>query len=183
MDDRVRKLIKPMIFIAAVAFGICCLIRRPTAIADYASYVGYAVTFVTILFVLYEKYFWRKIPWNRPPMLKEKYDGKIIYDYNEQKSEKPITISVKQSWLMVEVKTSTDINSSYSVTGSIVHEHGADFLFYTYVTEPLAADQPNNPIQYGTCKMALNSDNSKLHGTYWTTSRTTGDVEWTAQRQ
>ena len=182
MNDRIKNLIKPMIFSAIGIFVLCCiLIKVPDKFEDFTSYAGYAVSGVGILFLLYERFLWRIIPWNRPPVLKKKYNGNLKYKYKNQESTKPITIDVKQTLLSVKVNAKTDINSSYSVTGSIVKEHDdIDVLYYTYYTDPISAVRKKNPIQYGTCRMILNNRNEKIKGTYWTSSETIGDIEWVA---
>ena len=180
MSDRIKKLIKPMIVIAAIVFVICCLVKKPVIFDDYSAYIGYAISFVGILFVVYERVLWRYISWNRPPILKNNYDGVISYVYKNQPSTKGIRISVKQTWTTIEITTKTDINASYTITGTIVNERGVDVLYYTYVTEPSAIHQGENPIQYGTCRMVLNRKNEKIEGKYWTSSQTIGDIEWTA---
>lgn len=178
MKDRMTKLLKPMVLLAAAIFAICCLIKKPTVFDDYSSYIGYAISGITVLFVLYEKILWKFIPWNRPPVLKKEYAGTLSYVFKKQPGTKDISISVKQTWLSVEITTKTDINASYTVTGSIVNERGIDVLYYTYVTDPSAVFQGKNPIQYGTCRMVLNMDNKKISGKYWTSSQTVGDLVW-----
>lgn len=179
MNERVKNLIKPMIMIAAGIFAICYIVQKPVTTDDYSTYIGYAISGVSILFILYERLLWRYIPWNRPPVLKKKYAGKLSYVYKKQPGTKDISISVKQTWLSVEITTKTDINASHTITGTIVNEHGIDVLYYTYMTDPSAVYQGKNPIQYGTCRMVLNEDNEKIIGKYWTSSQTIGDLEWT----
>ncbi len=180
MYDRIKKIIKPMIFIAAGIFVLCCFIKKPAEWSDYTSYIGYSVTAVTVFFVLYERYLWKIIPWNRPPVLKSKYHGVIKYNFHGVPGEKPITVTIKQTWLSVDVQTRTDINSSVTITAMIVKEYGQDILYYTYMTNPSAATQSDNPIQHGTCRMVLCEGNARLLGKYWTSSNTTGDIEWNA---
>ena len=110
MNDRVKKMIKPIIIAAVIILVICWIVLKPTTLDDKLSCVGYAISGVTILFVLYERFLWRYIPWNRPPLLKKKYSGTISYTYKNQSSTKPIEITVKQSWLSLLLKTKTDIN-------------------------------------------------------------------------
>ena len=50
------------------------------------------------------------------------------------------------------------------------------------MTNPTAATQSENPIQHGTCRMILDGDNSRINGKYWTSSNTTGDIEWLAEQ-
>lgn len=54
MNERIQKLIKPGIIIAALTFAICCLIKKPQEFGDYTSNVSYAVTVVTLIFYIYE---------------------------------------------------------------------------------------------------------------------------------
>lgn len=180
MSERIEKLIKPAIIIAALTFSVCYLIKEPQEFGDYTSYLGYAVMVVVALFGIYEKWAWRMIPWNRPPVLKEQYDGVIRYTFNGLAGEKPISVQIKQTWLRIDVKTKTDTNSSVTITAAIVHEFGQDVLYYTYMTNPSAATQKDNPIQHGTCRMVLSGDNRIMNGKYWTSSHTTGDMEWKA---
>lgn len=181
MSERVKSLIKPMIYIAASVFVICWIIHPPESLDDYCSYIGYSISSVSILFVLYDRLLWRYIPWNRPPLLKEKYVGKIAYRFNGEYGEKPMEVTVEQSWLSIKITTKTDVNASNTVTGTIVSEHGKDVLYYTYVTEPDALCQDQNPIQYGTCRMTLNGTNDSIRGKYWTSSKTVGDIVWDCQ--
>ena len=53
---------------------------------------------------------------------------------------------------------------------------------YTYMTNPTAETQSEHPIQHGTCWMILDGDNSRINGKYWTSSNTTGDIEWVAEQ-
>ena len=181
MNDRVKKMIKPIIIVAVLIMVLCWIVLKPATLEDKLSCVGYAISGVTILFVLYERFLWRCIPWNRPPLLKKKYNGTISYTYKNQAATKPIEITVKQSWLSVTIKTKTDINSSSSITGTIVSEFGEDVLYYNYITNPSAATQGKNPIQHGTCRMLLEGDNTVISGKYWTSSKTIGDIEWKAE--
>ncbi|MDD6488467.1 MAG: hypothetical protein PUG48_01450 [Clostridia bacterium] len=178
MNEHVKKLIKPMVIFAAIIFACCFFIKKPESYDDYTSYLGYSISGVCVLFVVYERVLWRIIPWNRPPILKKKYAGKLSYVYKKQHGLKDISIRVKQTWLSVEITTKTDINSSYTITGTIVNEYGIDVLYYTYMTDPSAVHQGKNPIQYGTCRMVLNDNNKKIKGKYWTSSQTVGDLEW-----
>lgn len=54
MNERIQKLIKPGIIIAALTFAICCLIKKPQEFGDYTSNISYAVTVVTLIFYIYE---------------------------------------------------------------------------------------------------------------------------------
>lgn len=179
MNTRVKSLITPIIvtFVIFVVASYCII--QPHTFDDYSSCVSYAISGVTILFLLYEKFLWRFIPWNRPPVLKNEYDGVIEYVREKQSHSKEIKISVKQTLLTIRITTKTDINSSRALTGEIVEEHGTNILYYSYITNPSAQCRDDNPIQYGTCRMELSLDDRKtMIGHYWTSANTTGDIIW-----
>ncbi len=179
MNTRIKNLITPIImtFIIFVVAGY--FIIQPITFDDYSSCVSYAISGVTILFLLYEKILWRFIPWNRPPVLKKEYDGVIEYVRKNQSCSKDIEITVKQTLLTIRITTKTDINSSRALTGEIVEEHGTNVLYYSYITNPSAQYRDDNPIQYGTCRMELSLDKNKtMTGHYWTSAKTAGDIFW-----
>ena len=43
MNERIQKLIKPEIIIAAIIFFVCYLIKKPHEFGDYISYVSQLV--------------------------------------------------------------------------------------------------------------------------------------------
>ena len=179
MNTRIRNLIAPIVWGAVIIFGVCFLIIRPQSVDDFSSCVSYTISVVAVLFFLYEKWLWRLIPWNRPPILKKEYDGTIKYKWEGESRSKDIQISVEQTLLTVRITTKTDINSSRALTGDIVEEHGAYFLYYTYITNPSAQYRDENPIQYGTCRLELTLDENKtMTGHYWTSAKTVGDITW-----
>lgn len=52
MSERIQKLIKPSIFLAAIVFVVCWFVKKPQEIGDYTTYLGYSVTAVTLCFWL-----------------------------------------------------------------------------------------------------------------------------------
>ena len=183
MVERIKKLIAPMIITAVIVIGICCIIKLPESCGAFFTYVSYAVSCVATLFVIYERYLWKYIPWNIPPVLNRKYDGKIHYKYENEEESKDIIVIVKQTWLTLHIGIKTNINSSSSLTAEIVCENNENVLYYSYVTNPSALNEKKNTIQHGTCRMILNDDNSKITGKYWTSSQTIGDIVWNAEKE
>ncbi len=179
MEEKAKSIIKPLIMIAALIFLALYFWKKPESIEDYFSYVGYSITAVTVLFIIYEKWLWKLNPKNKQLILKKNYDGTITYKYkNNQAERKNIEIEINQTWLTVDITGKTDINSSSTVSGTIIHEFGKNILYYTYITNPNANTERKNPIQYGTCRMVLENSNSTLKGKYWTSEKTIGDIEW-----
>ena len=180
MEAKIKRLITPLAFLAVLLFCGFCLYKKPTSLEDVLSYCSYATTILGLLFFIYYKWLWRIIPWNRNPVLKKNYTASIYYFENNVQKTKEMQVKVKQTWLSIRVETGTDINSSRSITSSIVEENGAKVLYYTYLTDPKALVQKKNPIQHGTCRMVLNDKNEYIRGKYWTSSKTIGDIEWKA---
>ena len=183
IEERIKKLIQPGAVILGICFFISFFIRGPLEISEYVTCIEDAASGTAIVLIGYINYLWRYIPWNRPPLLKSRYNGIIKYKFNNIYGEKPITIKVKQTWLSIDVKTKTDINESLTTSASIVNEFNSTILYYTYITNPSACCQETNPIQYGACRIRLDSENSHLYGKYWTSSNTVGDIEWIADEE
>lgn len=182
-EERINKLISPGAIVLGICFLISFLIRNPMKINEYVTCVEDAASVTTIILLFYINYLWRYIPWNRPPLLKSRYKGVIRYKYNNIYGEKTILVRVKQTWLAVDIKTKTDINESMTTSASIVKEFNSTVLYYTYITNPNACCQATNPIQYGACRIGLGTENIHLYGKYWTSSNTTGDIEWIADEE
>ena len=120
MKERIDNIIKMLVYIAAIIFIAFCINKKPAGLGDYYSYISYSVTLTSLIFFIYEKFLWRYIPWNRPPMLKRNYAGEISYIYEGKPGKKSMRIVVKQTCLTIRIETETDINESYTVTGNIV---------------------------------------------------------------
>lgn len=176
MVNRVHQLIKPLTIIAIAIFLALYFMKQPLVFEDYCSYVSYAVSGASLIFLLYEKYLWKLIPWNRPPILKTHYRAEISYMLEGEKCIKQMQLDIKQTWLAVDIKTRTESNSSRTICATITEENGDYFLNYSYLTSPKAVDHRVNPIQYGTCRISLNEENGKFYGRYWNTSERVGDI-------
>lgn len=154
--------------------------------------------FSTSLFiVLLDKYLWKKLLlfasryellWclfekYEVPILKKKYECLIKYEWPEgSPGEKKASIEVKQTYTSINITLITDEIRSDSIVSEIVKQDNIFTLFYIYKTNPKAIFHKNNPPQFGGCKITLDSitdnvSNDKLHGKYWTTSKTIGDIE------
>lgn len=178
MEEQVKSLIKPALYIAAAVIFVACMIKPPQVLDDYFSYVGYAISVVTIIFTLYAKWLWRFNPLVKIPKLNSKYKGIIKYNFNNKDGQKNIKLEIKQTLFSIKVKAITDINRSRTITGSIALEGDEYYLYYVYITDPSSVELKGNSIQYGTCRLLL-EDVNNLNGKYWTTSRTIGDIELT----
>lgn len=181
MEERIKKLIKPLIVFAAIVFLVCYLIKKPATISDATSYLGYAISATSILFLVYEQWLWKYIPWNRPFIFKKQYSGRIEYIFGGEQHTKNVNVDIKQTLHFIGVQITSDINKSKSITAEIVTENHGEVLYYTYQTDPTVMSQGNNPIQHGTCRMDLSSTGNTIRGKYWTSQQTVGDIYWTEE--
>lgn len=177
MAEKVKKLIKPFAVALVIIFAVCCWIEKPEGFGDYSSYVGYAISGVTLLFCAYDLWLWRWNPLEDTPALAKKYSGVLEYKYNGIESSKQIQIRIRQTLLSVIVQAKTDINASSTITGVITKEYDKYVLYYTYITDPDAKVAKTNPVQHGTCRMVLD-DVDHIKGKYWTSGQTIGDITW-----
>ena len=180
VEEKIRIIIEPLLYLTvALIIVFSFIFSFPSDIATFVKYIGYCSTIDTFVFFLYYKFLWRYIPWNRPPILKEKYSGILNYNYNNQGWEKDINLFIKQTWLSTTIKAKTDINSSSSICSNIVKDHGEYVLYYTYITAPSTFVADDNPIQYGSCRLVIDEEENSLKGTYWTSRGTRGDISFT----
>lgn len=177
--NRIEKIIKLLAYVNIIFLILCCLVfGLPNDIFWFLKCTGYCGFGDCIFFLAYYKYLWKFIPWNRPPVLKKRYEGLIQYNYQGQYGKKPIAIDIKQTWLSIRVRAKTDINTSTSISASIVSDHDEYVLYYTYITNPLSSCQDYNPIQYGSCRLVIDEEAGTLSGRYWTSRRTVGDIKF-----
>lgn len=175
MSEQIMKHIKTTIYIAIVIFIICCLISPPTKLDDISSYIGYSISITFIIAGGYEKWGWLYNPFEKTPKLLKKYVGTIEYSYNGENGKKRTEVIINQSLFSIKVEIITDEIRSQCIASKIIKENGNYVLYYTYITNPKSKYSEYNPIQYGTCRILLD-DIENLHGIYWTTSKTKGDI-------
>ncbi len=165
---------------------------------DYMLNILSSSIFITTIFIiLLDKCLWKKILlflsrydflWclfekYEVPILKNKYECLIKYEWPEGViGEKKAFIEIKQTYSSINITLITDEIRSDSIVSEIVKQGEVFILFYIYKTNPKAIYHKDNPSQLGGCKIILdsiidNESNSKLHGKYWTTSKTIGDME------
>lgn len=142
---------------------------------DVLGYASEAVFITSIFLGIYERILWRFIPVGSPPKIFGEYEGKIEYKYNGIESTKDAKIIIRQSLLTVNVKIVTNEVESSTIISDLVKENGDYILYYTYITSPKSKYSQNNPVQYGTCRLLINTD-SEFRGTYWTNRKTIGDI-------
>ena len=146
----------------------------------FGNYIGISWVFptLTLLWFLFEKYFWRFLPaW----LLKQykiygDWSGKLYYQYEGKKGAKRISIIIKQSFIETEICIKTDEVLGKSIVSK--WNFSEDKLFYIYRTDPNTEFKDKNPVQYGGAQIKINSkDLNHIRIEYWTDRKTKGYIE------
>ena len=175
MNDNIKSFITKGFWVVGTLLLIRYMISKPISIKECFGFVGQSITLTLIIMGIYEKWLWRFSPFEKIPNIDGEYLGNIEYNYNGVAGKKKVSIRMKQSLLSINVKITTNEITSSSITSSIILENEEYVLYYNYLTNPKSKFIKGNPIQKGTCRIILNSK-SELHGTYWTTQQTIGDI-------
>ena len=140
------------------------------------------VTAVTIICTLFVTWAWKwKIfqGWLVPfPCLSGIWEGNIHTKYLSENKTIPITVTIKHHFFNIQIKIRTNESSSISTCGSfdIDEDRGLKQLIYTYQNNPKATIRDKSEIHYGTARLEINDDAQSLEGEYWTSRKTTGDI-------
>jgi len=175
MRKQTKDLLQIGIGIAFVIFAIRSVITMPTDIFVALRYAGQAVGIALILLGFYEKVLWRFNPLEKTPKIFGAYTGTIEHNFNGESGKKDTSVVIKQSLLTVQVKIVTNETTSRTIASNIIEDNGEYVLFYTYITNPKSKYSDTNPIQYGSCRFELDNT-GELHGIYWTSRTTKGDI-------
>lgn len=177
-----KKLIFPFLLLSFVVFTILNWLL-PEGYGGWLKCITYTSVVMNVVCVFYADVVWRFNPWERVPRFAKEYDATIKYCDRGIEKEKPATISIEQTLLKVSVEVHTNQIKSQTICSNLVVENGKDVLYYTYLTDPNAVGNDNNPPATGTCRIPIEirgkffSKTPKiLKGKYWTTLKTKGDI-------
>lgn len=175
MKENVMNYLKKSLWVVIFLFALRCVIKLPETPYEWVGYASKAISLGLIVMAVYENVLWRWNPFEKTPKIFGEYSAKLEYESNTGFQKKKIKIIIKQSLLNTSIKIITNEITSNSITSNFVYENGEYVLYYTYITNPRSRYSANNPIQYGTCRMTIQSD-GLLVGNYWTTRKTKGDI-------
>lgn len=135
----------------------------------------------------YFKWFWKLKPFyfaHKTPILAGEWKGKLISDYRQEETGKPIEKEIKviisqPNISEVYIKQISDESFSKSYADSIeVDEHNDVLLTYSYLNEPNADVRDRSEISFGSVRLTMDSkDSNELKGNYWTDRKTRGRIE------
>lgn len=178
MSERVSVFTKKILWAFGMIFVIRCAIsfaeiRDSLSVYLVFSLIGEAITITTVIAVIYERYLWAFDKSSKVPVVKGKYKGSIVSNWDGQKRD--ATLEIKQSLLKISITMKSSESSSGSVSASIDEVLGEKQLTYCYLNKPMACVRDRSEIHFGTAM--LNCDTpDKLTGSYFTDRNTTGDL-------
>lgn len=175
MKESEMNFIKKGLWLVIILFVLRCVITFPETPYECFGFAGEAITVGVMGLALYEKVLWKYNPLEKTPKIFGEYSGVLEYEYDLCFHKKNIKIIIGQSLLNTSVKIITDEMTSNTITSNFVYENGEFVLYYSYITTPKSKYSINNPIQYGTSRLTIQSD-GLLEGSYWTTRQTKGDI-------
>ena len=149
---------------------------------NICSALGKTITICGVLFTLFVKYFWKGkifrflVP---IPYLGGKWIGILRYCYEGKSYEKQIEASIKQDLfhLQILIKTNESESKSCCASFNIDEFRGERELFYTYMNIPNIKERTHSVIHYGSSKLSIIEENTKLRGCYWTDRQSIGEIE------
>ncbi|MBR0502581.1 MAG: hypothetical protein IJJ77_04980 [Paludibacteraceae bacterium] len=143
--------------------------------------ISYCITTLGVFAFLFVSYAWRwKVfeGWLVPfPNISGKWKGYLESSYEGARKRIPIELSIRQTFLHIQIKLSTNESKSTSIVAAfnIDDDRNIKQICYTYLNEPKAKFQEKSPIHYGSIILDIDA-NDKMSGKYWTGRKTTGDI-------
>lgn len=186
----IRTFAFSIIGLAFIVYVIIFLITQDLRNIDLTKAITHISTTITVnilLWTIFIKWVWKfKIfyPWLvQTPDLSGKWKGFLKSNWQDGKLDPiPTEVTIKQSFLHIQVIIKTGESRSYSVGASfdIDEERGYQQLFYSYLNTPKAGVRNRSEIHYGTTLLNFEGFKvDKLEGEYWTSRETTGEIQLT----
>ncbi len=178
MNEIYKKFYTKAIWVTIIFFCIRCFLSgikiiSAFSIYDIYGYAGEAIALSALVMLGYEKQLWKYNPLEETPVLKKKYTGTVVSNYD--KIEREATLEIKQTLLSINVIMTTDQSRSKTVSSSIQMIQGEWQLLYCYLNVPKAAVRERSAMHYGTALLYID-DVEQVHGQYFTDRQTTGDL-------
>ena len=167
-----------IITVLAVVFFIIYVTFFNLPIIDSVSY---SITTISVFALLFVSFAWKwKVfrGWLVPfPNISGKWKGYLESSYGGASKRIPIELSIRQTFLHIQIKLSTKESKSNSIAAvfNIDDDRNIKQICYTYRNEPKAKFQERSPIHYGSVILDIDA-NDKMSGIYWTGRKTIGDI-------
>lgn len=149
----------------------------------FLSDISSSISIIAIIAFVFERWLWKYSVfhgWLVPfPYLGGKWNGFIDYSWNDSYMRKNIQVTIRQTFLSVQITVQTNESTSRSICCSfdIDEKRGRQHLIYSYLNESNTSVRERSPIHYGTAQLGIVEDGKKLQGMYWTDRKSVGDIE------
>ena len=178
MTERYNRFMKNYTWVTVAMFCLRCFISGTTLITEFSAYdlygyAGEAIAISAVLMFAYEKKLWKYNPFEKTPVLENKYKGTLLSSYDGV--EREVTLEIKQTLLSVSVIFVTGESRSKTISSSLEKIQDEWQLTYCYLNIPKANVRERSAIHYGTALLCVENP-KEIHGQYFTDRKTTGDM-------
>lgn len=155
-----KSIIKNFSGIAIILFIILYLLN-----IELINSISYAISVSTLLYLLYDKLFWRYNPFDKTPRIYGEYSVKNKSTY-QGGMEFDSYVFIKQTRSSIIVIDKMRDGVCESVTASLYkgNLNGKWFLYYTYLTHP---KNEGDDMHYGTSILCIHN-RDYIEGSYFT---------------
>lgn len=176
VNYNINRYIAAITIIVIVIFAVCfCVWQRPLW-----NSISYSISATSIIAVIFIKYAWKWnifkkwfVPFSN---LNGKWEGVIQSSYETTSNDIPIRLDIKQTFLHIQIKCSTNESKSNSLVAAfnIDQDRNIRQLCYSYQNDPKATIREKSPIHYGSVILEINEQDDQMDGQYWTSRKTIG---------
>ena len=160
-----------------------------TGSIDALKKLPLVVTIEALMWLVFTQWAWKLQIFQNwlvvEPVIEGTWKGKLVTSWvNPETGEKPddipIVISIKQSFYNIScsIYTKESVSTSYFGNVHIDEASGVKSFIYTYTNKPKASVRHRSEFHDGTANLRIiGGSRNRMEGDYWTTRKTTGDIE------
>lgn len=179
MKGLMSKIVSRITWTTIFLFVIRCMIsfsdlKSQCSVYMIFSYASEAIAVAGLLFLLYEKYLWKKDKFLGVPILEEKYKGTIFSTYDNK--ERNVEFSIKQSLFSIVIIMNTEESHSTSMSASLDSILGEKTIVYTYMNKPSSSVRDRSEVHFGTAVLNV-EDVNHIKGDYFTDRKSIGSID------
>ena len=150
-----------------------------------------AITIAAGIWLIFKKWIWKYF-WLQnwlivDPIIEGTWKGTLLSTWinpetGESPKELPLVLTIKQDFDNINCCIYTEESSSISYSGKIYHDEFSDNkrFIYTYTNKPKPSVRYRSEYHDGTANLVVvGGSRNKMEGEYWTTRKTTGEINVT----
>lgn len=147
------------------------------------------VTIEAILWLIFTKWLWKLNVFQNwlivEPIIEGTWEGTLLTTWVDPETGKspegiPFVLTIIQTFYSLSCSIYTKESTSTSYSAKIYHDDnaGTKYFIYTYTNKPKASVRDRSEFHDGTAKLRIiGGCQNKMEGDYWTTRKSTGDME------